>query len=530
MLKGFMAWPLMGLSVAPCAMAQTTVQWVAPGGGSWNSPTNWSPATVPSTTSHNAVIGGSNAFTVVRDALSTPVNNLSIVNADATLHAINGGLVQIFGPQFINQGTIRLDGSSNKTVTLRGGNATVLSGSGLVRLEAPSEASLLFASVSTSSQSQLFTFGDGQRIEGTGTINARFLNEGVIHANVAGRSIVIANNDAFNANLIMATSGGIVNITAGVEQEFPGRLLADGGMIRLNGGLYAGGSAESINGGEIRIESVSQLDGISFSGDVVIPNGAVPRVGAGGIVNNGMIVIGSTPFSTETSLNFFNVETTIDGDGMIFLRSAAGSPAARLNSSGVNNTFTTNGTAHTIGGTGLLQGKFRNAGRIAPGEGSGSIGTITVPFNATLQQLSTGVFEFELAGTQPGEHDMLVTSGSSTSPQYFLGGTLRVVAVNGYVPGPGNEFELIKGRISGQFEHLDLPEGVNWKVQYNVDGVWLYAVCSADFDGTGFVDIDDFTGFVAAFEAGEDTADFDGTGFVDIDDFVAFVNAFESGC
>ncbi len=525
-----MAWPLMGLSVAPCAMAQTTVQWIAPGGGTWNAPINWSPATVPSTTSHNAVIGGSNTFTIVRDALSVPVNNLSIVNASATLHAINGGRVHVTGPELVNNGTIVIDGSSGKLISLRGGPATVLSGTGMVKLETPGEASLAAASISTSSQSQLFTFALGQRITGTGTINARFHNEGVIHADVAGRTLAIANNDASNANLIMATNGGIVNITAGVEQQFPGRLLADGGVIRLNGGFFTGGSVESINGGEVRIESVSQLDGVSFSGDALIPNGAVPRVSGTGIVNNGRIVIGSAPFNIEASLNFLNVETTIDGDGMIILRSAPSTPAARLNSSGVNNTFTTNGTAHTIGGTGLLQGRFRNAGRIAPGEGTGSIGTLSVPYSSTLQQLSTGVLELELAGTQPGEHDMLVTSGSNTASQYILGGTLRVVAVNGYVPGPGNEFELIKGRVLGQFEHLDLPEGVNWKVQYSTDGVWLYAVCSADFDGTGFVDIDDFTGFVAAFEAGEDTADFDGTGFVDIDDFVAFVNAFESGC
>lgn len=54
--------------------------------------------------------------------------------------------------------------------------------------------------------------------------------------------------------------------------------------------------------------------------------------------------------------------------------------------------------------------------------------------------------------------------------------------------------------------------------------------CPADFDGTGFVDTDDFTAFVLAFEAGTDDADFDGTGFVDTDDFTAFMLAFEAGC
>ncbi|HLO41082.1 MAG TPA: NPCBM/NEW2 domain-containing protein [Phycisphaerales bacterium] len=54
--------------------------------------------------------------------------------------------------------------------------------------------------------------------------------------------------------------------------------------------------------------------------------------------------------------------------------------------------------------------------------------------------------------------------------------------------------------------------------------------CPSDFDGTGFVDTDDFTAFVSAFEAGDDVADFDESGFVDTDDFTAFVLAFESGC
>jgi hypothetical protein len=55
-------------------------------------------------------------------------------------------------------------------------------------------------------------------------------------------------------------------------------------------------------------------------------------------------------------------------------------------------------------------------------------------------------------------------------------------------------------------------------------------VCAADFDGSGFVDIEDYTAFVLAFEAGTNDADFDGSGFVDIEDFTGFVVAFEAGC
>ncbi|HLO39846.1 MAG TPA: LamG-like jellyroll fold domain-containing protein [Phycisphaerales bacterium] len=56
------------------------------------------------------------------------------------------------------------------------------------------------------------------------------------------------------------------------------------------------------------------------------------------------------------------------------------------------------------------------------------------------------------------------------------------------------------------------------------------SVCGADFDCSGFVDTDDFSAFVSAFEAGDEAADFDDSGFVDTDDFTAFVTSFEAGC
>lgn len=70
-------------------------------------------------------------------------------------------------------------------------------------------------------------------------------------------------------------------------------------------------------------------------------------------------------------------------------------------------------------------------------------------------------------------------------------------------------------------------------VEAGVDDFRVFSVqcgCPADFDGSGFLDTDDFDAFVAAFEAGEDDADFDGSGFVDTDDFDAFVVAFIEGC
>ncbi len=58
----------------------------------------------------------------------------------------------------------------------------------------------------------------------------------------------------------------------------------------------------------------------------------------------------------------------------------------------------------------------------------------------------------------------------------------------------------------------------------------LLVQCPADFDGSLFVDAEDFNAFVGAFTQGLPSADFDKSGFVDTEDYDAFVLAFESGC
>jgi hypothetical protein len=70
---------------------------------------------------------------------------------------------------------------------------------------------------------------------------------------------------------------------------------------------------------------------------------------------------------------------------------------------------------------------------------------------------------------------------------------------------------------------LSLQEGRRVKLD-------LVPPCIADFDRSGFVDLDDFVLFVTVFGDGGDAADVDRSGFVDTDDFTFFVLAFEAGC
>lgn len=75
-----------------------------------------------------------------------------------------------------------------------------------------------------------------------------------------------------------------------------------------------------------------------------------------------------------------------------------------------------------------------------------------------------------------------------------------------------------------------IPE--DWAATFNSDTgtIQFTHLCLADFDGSGFMDTDDFDAFIHAFEEGLESADFDRSGFTDTDDFDAFVHAFEEGC
>ncbi|MCK6478523.1 MAG: hypothetical protein L6Q35_17040, partial [Phycisphaerales bacterium] len=102
----------------------------------------------------------------------------------------------------------------------------------------------------------------------------------------------------------------------------------------------------------------------------------------------------------------------------------------------------------------------------------------------------------------------------------------------GDVDGDGFLFEYYPYDLDGLDRVLDVPwaSGEGSAIVDRGCYEYQYHTCPADFDKSGFVDTDDYTAFVLAFEAGDPSADFDQTGFVDTDDFTAFVIAFEAGC
>ncbi|MCG3122104.1 MAG: hypothetical protein GIKADHBN_00481 [Phycisphaerales bacterium] len=103
----------------------------------------------------------------------------------------------------------------------------------------------------------------------------------------------------------------------------------------------------------------------------------------------------------------------------------------------------------------------------------------------------------------------------------------RVSFLNLYRIAGGEGFNVARYLSDGVHPNFD---GVQYIAALMNDEFRSALDCAADFDGSGFVDIEDFDSFMAVFDAGNARADVDGSGFVDFEDFDYFVGLFEVGC
>ncbi len=137
---------------------------------------------------------------------------------------------------------------------------------------------------------------------------------------------------------------------------------------------------------------------------------------------------------------------------------------AHLEFSGGNRTLTE--TAEVAGsGTVVATGPLTNGASWKPGASPGGL-TIASTYPA-----GSGVLEMEVGGYTPGtEYDQLAVTGTAT-----LGGTLRVLLINGFVPTEDDRFLIIPagGAVTGAFATLDLPTGLDAFVETTIEGVEL---------------------------------------------------------
>lgn len=435
------------------------------------------------------------------------------VEASAGLHYNSESLVCT--------GTIALNdsGSANNAFVQFNANTTV-SGGGRIFLGGSGNDSFVSTNGTTITIAPDFT------IEGSGEINAASVNNGLVRAFTSefgdGRLRLITSAKTNNAQYL-ADAGAVLEINGITINQGPaGEILADGGILELNGSQSInGGTLRADNGGRLRKVGNGNLTatGLTLEGDLELEAPSVMHYNSTDLVNNATVRVNSNGSANNAFIQF-NANTVITGTGTVLLEG------------GVNDSqFTTNGTTATFSptqaleGEGTMTGSYAIQGRFSPGLPVGRInGAASIAF------ADTTLFVADTSG--PGVGDGIdFTSGTITCD-----GDVSVRL--GYVPQVNDQFNLITaGTINGLFDDVfvsagALPTNIAVRLVYTPSTVDVRFVCLADLSPPyGVLDLADITGFTNAFLSQDPLADLaEPIGVFDLADINAFVVNFLSNC
>lgn len=329
-----------------------------------------------------------------------------------------------------NDGTIVInsDGSTSAT-QLDFSNTGVFSGAGSVVLNGiGARARLRTAGGAT------MTNTASHRVFGFGQIEADFINQGLVSADVTGRAIVMLAMPKHNSGVMEALGGGILELASiAVTQSGGGEIVADGAgsIVRLTQTDLSGGELRADNGGLIDVLG-AELDDVCFTDGLMHLRNARTLGIAGSLVNEGELVVNSEGSTSATQLVF-------RGDGFL-----TGAGTVRLNSAGARARIQTEPGVtvvldedHIVRGQGQIEAAMTNDGVIVADVDGGAIGLLGQDkTNNTLMRAQGGAsLEIASIGVTQGVGAEIVADGATSevvlTGASIVGGRLR--AVNGAV-------------------------------------------------------------------------------------------------
>ncbi|TXI77148.1 MAG: S-layer family protein, partial [Dokdonella sp.] len=308
-------------------------------------------------------------------------NFLSGVTLSGTLDLASAtGIESVAGGLTLNGATINI---GNNSLFAPQGNQTI-GGTGTI----------VFADTNSSNRFNVeagtLTLASGITIRGgAGTIGsqafvggaAALINQGLIAADVAGRTVVLTvNGTTTNQNLIKAANGGTLRIDSAVNNS-AGTLLADaGGIVQLSGTSITGGTLASNGSGVFRATNsgANFINGTTLNGVLDLASStSIVRISDGGMVLNGRIDLGSNSILAPQG------NQTFSGTGSIVF---ADSGSNRLN---LEAGTTTIGTGVTVRGVSGVIGQQSFVGGAAALINQGTInsdggGTISINPNGAI--------------------------------------------------------------------------------------------------------------------------------------------------
>ena len=499
--------------VAGAARAQTDTSWLVGVDGLWNDAANWSNG-VPDNggLTFNAIIGvpGVAGEYVVTLDIDATVDGLEMTSEDATLDGQGGA----FGLDVL------------QSVLLSDARLAALSGmtsQGMLTFDSQLCDELCDIPISHT--------GTGVVWQGLGGID---LLGSTTFTHGAGSTFTITSDATMqldapatfrNEGTLLKTSGGITTLDGAL-----GGVFENPGTVDVGAGVLAT-DALDVPGGTLAEGAWIVRDGTTLDlvGATIMQNAAAVTLSGPGsqfpafdpiVINEpagSISILDGRSFVTQGP--FDNLGTLLVGAGSSF-ELPPGLPLMNIG---------------LLRGGGTIGAPVGNAGTTAPGASPGIL-TIVSP-DQGFMQFPEGAVEIEIGGFEPGfEFDVLAIKGILA----FDGGkagTLEIQLIDGFVPNPGDTFEVItcQDLPLGQFAEVvapNLPCSLDVVVNYGPGQVVVVFVenCVGDCNDDMELDILDFVCFQNEWVNQTPCGDCDGNGEFNILDFVCFQSAWVQGC
>ena len=507
--------------------------------------------------SANETLGGAGAFALTLNSGSThsvaggitlsPTGTIT-QNAGSTLYAasftqaggtVNGTLQNqgafvhqsgLFNGRLLNQGTVSWGSSftagngieNDAAMTVAVGQTLTANGAGLDNIG----SFTLAGGVLSGSGPVLNNFGG--TLQGYGTINPTFTNNGVVDVNGVLRlnGVTATNNGIIRGGGTVI--GAFANAAGGTVDLAVGKTLAinnawtNSGLVTLAGGAVLGGGTIT-NTGTIQGAGAVQSTIANF-GVVRASGGELDLAGAGSTNSTAGLIQAATADTVMIlqglAANAGTIALTggaFDNNNHALANSGIINGYGTLRTGGLTNTnklnvgegnldvfgsVNNNGTIGIQGGRSIYffndvsgSGTYTGAGTaiflaaVSPGNSPA-----VVSFGGNADFSATSTLEIELGGTALGTYDQISVMGKLS-----LGGALDVSILPSLTPAAGQSFDILDwGTLDGEFYDVNLPTlaGLSWDTSQLYESGELSLVAAGllgDYNNNGVVDAADYT-------------------------------------
>jgi hypothetical protein len=345
-----------------------------------------------------------------------------------------------------------------------------------------------------------------------------------------------------------------------------GQAITLGGLLLTNGGPGAVESylsTEATGEIDVRIGADLLLKGVTtYNGGNIHGGGTLRQIGNASIVGNTTIATTITDWDGNEGLpsNTFiqpgvlfqitgsQIDDTPDSDGYDGTVTVSDTAALVVTTAGqwrLDGTMLLQGQQvavpqaivdgstllnfGTLQGNGWFQMPVISGNTIRPGQSAGAI-----RFEQDLTLNGNSLLDFEIGGIVPiTQFDQISTGGSA-----LLAGMLELSVINGFIPFPDHEFDIILSGmpVLGTFSSIQFPTmpGLALGIRYGTNTVTVTTGLIGDLNGDGFVGIDDLNIVLGGWNGGVDAGvwgmgDPSGDGFIGIEDLNAVLGNWNAG-